>query len=174
MKTTTQLTAGRGWGIDPNGWLDPGMNTTMQLPAGGTIDVSGWPPPARTAPVQGGTGVRTGQGHTIDPDGWPKPRSSKRDEHDHPHPRRAGLGDRPQRRSGDRRMTMTSITHVRAGQGSGIDPNGWREPSDGSIPMNTTTHLRAGEGSGICPNGNPGPGGGSGSGSSGSGWRHHT
>lgn len=34
--------------------------------------------------------------------------------------------------------------------------------------MNTTTHLRAGEGPGLCPNGNSGPGGG-GSGSSGSG-----
>ena len=29
--------------------------------------------------------------------------------------------------------------------------------------MNTMTHLRAGEGPGLCPNGNSGPGGGSGS-----------
>jgi hypothetical protein len=37
--------------------------------------------------------------------------------------------------------------------------------------MNTTTHIRAGEGPGLCPNGNSGSGGGgsSGSGSSGSG-----
>jgi hypothetical protein len=37
--------------------------------------------------------------------------------------------------------------------------------------MNATTHVRAGEGSSVCPNGNPGPGGGSGGGggSSGSG-----
>lgn len=26
--------------------------------------------------------------------------------------------------------------------------------------MNTTTHVRAGEGSGVCPDGNPGSGGG--------------
>jgi hypothetical protein len=35
--------------------------------------------------------------------------------------------------------------------------------------MNTMTHQRAGDGSGICPNGTPGPGGGSGGGSFGSG-----
>jgi hypothetical protein len=36
--------------------------------------------------------------------------------------------------------------------------------------MSTTTHIRAGEGPGLCPNGHSGPGGGgSGSGSSGSG-----
>lgn len=35
--------------------------------------------------------------------------------------------------------------------------------------MNTTTHVRAGEGSGICPNGNSGPGGGGSGGNSGSG-----
>ena len=32
--------------------------------------------------------------------------------------------------------------------------------------MNTLTHIRAGEGSGVCPNGNPGPGGGGSSGGS--------
>jgi hypothetical protein len=35
--------------------------------------------------------------------------------------------------------------------------------------MNTTTRIRAGEGSGVCPDGNPGPGGNSGSGGGSSG-----
>lgn len=45
------------------------MKTTTQLPAGGTIDVSGWPPPGPSGAIPTPTHVRAGQGGTIDPDG---------------------------------------------------------------------------------------------------------
>jgi hypothetical protein len=54
------------------------------------------------------------------------PEPEDHDAHHDEGPRRRGLDDRPQRltRTRNPRITMSTTTHVRAGQGSMIDPNG--------------------------------------------------